>query len=85
MTAKGSGTKEDPWQLQTPPRTSEYQMWRDESADPPALVVRRERNVASFLAHVFATAPNLSRPSDISNGGPTTYSAHMLNSRCVSP
>ena len=36
--ATGSGTKDDPWRLQTPPRTSEYQMWRDESADPPALV-----------------------------------------------
>ena len=38
MTVKGSGTKDDPWQLKTPPGTSDYQMWRDESADPPALV-----------------------------------------------
>jgi hypothetical protein len=36
--ATGSGTREDPWQLKTPPGTSEYQMWRDETADPPALV-----------------------------------------------
>jgi hypothetical protein len=35
---QGSGTKDDPWVLQTPPGTSEYQMWRDEAADPPALV-----------------------------------------------
>lgn len=35
---KGSGTKEDPWVLKTPPGTSEYQMYRDETADPPALV-----------------------------------------------
>ena len=34
----GDGTKDTPWQLVTPPRTSEYQMWRDESVDPPALV-----------------------------------------------
>jgi len=34
----GSGTREDPWVLKTPPGTSEYEMWRDESADPPALV-----------------------------------------------
>lgn len=33
-----SGTKDDPWNLKTAPGTSEYQMWRDESADPPALV-----------------------------------------------
>ena len=38
MTATGTGTKEDPWQLKTPPGSSEYQMWRDESANPPALV-----------------------------------------------
>jgi hypothetical protein len=37
-TATGSGTKEDPWVLKTPPGSSEYQMYRDEAADPPALV-----------------------------------------------
>jgi hypothetical protein len=36
--ATGSGTKDDPWVLKTAPGTSEYQMWRDEGADPPALV-----------------------------------------------
>ena len=36
--AKGSGTKEDPWQLKTPPGTSDYTMYRDEAADPPAIV-----------------------------------------------
>ena len=34
----GNGTKGDPWQLTTPPGTSSYSMYRDESADPPALV-----------------------------------------------
>ena len=34
----GAGTKDDPWNLRTPPGSSEYQMYRDESADPPALV-----------------------------------------------
>jgi hypothetical protein len=34
----GSGTREDPWALKTPPGSSEYQMHRDEDADPPALV-----------------------------------------------
>ena len=37
MTA-GTGTKEDPWQLRTAPGTSDYAMYRDEAADPPALV-----------------------------------------------
>ena len=36
--AIGTGTAEHPWSLKTPPGTSDYQMWRDESADPPALV-----------------------------------------------
>ncbi|MDH4334470.1 MAG: hypothetical protein OEW24_04315 [Chloroflexota bacterium] len=34
----GEGTRESPWNLKTAPGTSEYQMWRDETADPPALV-----------------------------------------------
>lgn len=32
------GMKDDPWVLKTPPGSSEYRMWRDEDADPPALV-----------------------------------------------
>ena len=34
----GTGTREDPWKLKTPPGSSEYEMYRDDSADPPALV-----------------------------------------------
>ena len=34
------GTPDDPWTLKTPPGSSEYQAWRDESLDPPALVVQ---------------------------------------------
>lgn len=37
-TAAGLGTKVTPWKLRTPPGTSEYVMYRDEAADPPALV-----------------------------------------------
>ena len=36
--SKGQGTKENPWPLKTPPGTSDYMMYRDETADPPALV-----------------------------------------------
>ena len=35
---QGVGTREQPWLLKTPSGTSEYQMHRDEGADPPALV-----------------------------------------------
>ena len=34
------GTPESPWTLTTPSGQSEYQAWRDESRDPPALVVQ---------------------------------------------
>ncbi len=34
----GNGTRERPWQLRTPSGTSEYQMYRDETLDPPAIV-----------------------------------------------
>jgi hypothetical protein len=36
--ASAKGTKDEPWNLTTPPGTSEFQMYRDEKADPPALV-----------------------------------------------
>jgi hypothetical protein len=35
---KGSGTRENPWLLKTPSGASEFQMYRDEKSDPPALV-----------------------------------------------
>jgi hypothetical protein len=35
----GSGTPDDPWVLSTPPGKSQYQAYRDEASDPPALVV----------------------------------------------
>lgn len=42
MTKKKStgGTKETPWELETPPGTSEFLAYRDEDAEPPALVVK---------------------------------------------
>jgi len=38
MAVTGDGTRENPWLLTTPPGTSQYQMYRDPAADPPALV-----------------------------------------------
>ncbi len=34
----GPGTKSDPWHLKTPTGTSDYTMYRDPDADPPAIV-----------------------------------------------
>lgn len=35
---RGSGTRDDPWSLTTASGGAEYQVWRDEAADPPTLV-----------------------------------------------
>ena len=34
----GAGTKDDPWELTTPPGSSSYTMYRDDTADPATLV-----------------------------------------------
>ena len=36
---EGNGTPGDPWLLTTPPGKSEFEAYRDEQSDPPALVV----------------------------------------------
>ncbi len=38
--ASGDGTRQDPWTLVTPSGGSEFQAWRDETLDPPALVIQ---------------------------------------------
>lgn len=37
--AKGTGTEQSPWVLDTPSGGSEYTAYRDDDAEPPALVV----------------------------------------------
>jgi hypothetical protein len=34
----GTGTADDPWILTTPPGKSQFEVYRDETAEPPALV-----------------------------------------------
>jgi hypothetical protein len=40
MTPAGSGTRDAPWILKTPPLSSEFEAFCDGALDPPALVVR---------------------------------------------
>jgi hypothetical protein len=40
INVKGKGTRNEPWILKTPPGTSEYTAFRDDTLDPPALVVQ---------------------------------------------
>jgi hypothetical protein len=34
----GKGTKDNPWVLKTPPGTSEFSIYKDETSTPPALI-----------------------------------------------
>ena len=46
--ATGTGTKQDPWQLKTPPGTSDYTMYKDEAHDPPILVCTVGKTVLHY-------------------------------------
>jgi hypothetical protein len=50
---KGAGTQQDPWILKTPPGSSEYRMYRDDSADPPALVCQVGSTKLSYDARAI--------------------------------
>jgi hypothetical protein len=39
LPVKGAGTKQKPWELKTPSGLSEFHAYRDETSDPPALIV----------------------------------------------
>jgi hypothetical protein len=47
-TDSDAGSRDNPWNLRTPPGSSEYQMYRDESADPPALVCVVGKTMLSY-------------------------------------
>ena len=49
-----AGTKENPWVLKTPPGTSEYTMYRNESADPPELVCTVGKTVLKYQLRLVA-------------------------------
>jgi len=46
--ATGSGTPEDPWVLTTPSGSSQYEMYRDEDSDPPAIVCTVGKTVLRY-------------------------------------
>jgi hypothetical protein len=46
-----AGTKESPWKLKTPPGTSEFEAYRDEAANPPALVVQAGSTQLRYHLH----------------------------------
>lgn len=57
----GTGTKDDPWVLRTPPGTSEFRMYRDEAADPPALVCVVGSTTLSYRLRCLEDLPAMLR------------------------
>lgn len=65
MITYGDGTADDPWRLKTPPGSSDYEAWRDEAADPPALVVQVGKTRLSYqLRAIEDVAAMLAERSD---------------------
>lgn len=46
--AKEKGTKDNPWTLKTPPGTSEFTIYKDESTNPPVLVCTVGKTVLHY-------------------------------------
>ena len=60
----GTGVKGDPWILKTPPLTSEFEVWKDEEADPPALVVQVGKTQLSYQLRAIEDAHAMLRAHD---------------------
>lgn len=46
----GTGTRDDPWILKTPPGKSQFTIHRDDAADPPLLVCMVGKTKLTYLA-----------------------------------
>ncbi len=57
----GSGTRDDPWQLKTPPGSSEFLVWRDPGLDPAALVVKVGSTTLSYDLRALDEATQMLR------------------------
>src|SRR5512141_2871674 len=49
QSVEGSGTRSDPWRLKTPSGQSDIEAYRDEQAEPPALVVIAANTEGRYL------------------------------------
>lgn len=52
----GMGVAGDPWILKTPSLTSEFEVWKDTAADPPALVVQVGKTRLSYQLRAIEDA-----------------------------
>ena len=49
----GTGSKDDPWQLTTPPGTSGYSIYRDDTKEPPILVCQVGKTTLTYQARAI--------------------------------
>ena len=78
-TATGSGTKADPWVLKTPPGTSEYQMYLDDAADPPAIICQvggTQLQVRQAARSTICTRCSRRTATGCPSAAPTSRSPH---------
>lgn len=53
----GKGTKDDPWQLKTPPLSADFTIYRDDTASPPLLVCQVGTTKLTYLARALDDVP----------------------------
>jgi uncharacterized protein DUF6855 len=63
-TTTGDGTQERPWLLKTPSGQSEFTAWRDEAANPPALVVQVGKTELRYLLRCLDDLADMLRAHD---------------------
>jgi len=57
----GTGTKNDPWTLKTPPGTAEYTIYRDDTVTPALLVCMVGTTKLTYFARVLDDLPAMLR------------------------
>lgn len=53
----GTGTKDDPWHLKTPPLTADFTIYRDDTVSPALLVCQVGTTKLTYLARVLEDLP----------------------------
>jgi len=71
-TVRGKGTQDDPWILKTPPGRSEFEAYRDEQSDPPALVVQVGKTQLRYHLRCIEDLHAMLRNRRASGGGDWT-------------
>lgn len=55
----GSGLSDDPWILETPPKSSQFEAWRDEETEIPALLIQVGKTRLSYHLRAIEDAHSM--------------------------